>query len=580
MEAEGGRTHADFARAERARPRGRRRLLAAALAFAAAGIARADAAAPRPNLLLLVAEDMGPRVGAFGDAVARTPNLDRLASEGVRHPNTFATAGVCAPSRAALITGLHQVALGAQHMRASSRPAGGYRSVPPAGVKAFPERLRAAGYYTFVTEKLDYQFSGPETGTGPFTIWDAEDDAALWRGRDPGQPFFGMLNFLETHETGVFRPLGGWPHGVLHFGVQLWRAWRFGLPGGDAPTPPEAVAVPPFYPDTPAVRADVARHYDGIHQMDAAVGEVLARLEADGLADSTVVVWTADNGDGLPRAKRELFDTGIRVPLIVRWPAAWRPPGAAPGSVDERLISLVDLAPTLLELAGVSPPEPLHGRSFASHRSPPRELVYSARDRIDEVADRQRAVRDLRWKYIRSDRPELPGGHRLAFRDDLDSVRELRRLHEAGALRPEQARWFEPPGRERLFDTASDPWELRNLAADPAHAAELARMRAALDAWLVRIGDTREVPEDELVARFQPRGEPEVTPAPTLAVEGRRVSIRSDTEGASLGYRIGAGRWRLYTGAFDAPPGSRVRARAVRYGWGESDVVRAAIPSD
>jgi arylsulfatase A-like enzyme len=462
-------------------------------------------------------------------------------------------------------------------MRASSRPAGGYRSVPASDVKAFPEQLRAEGYYTFVTEKLDYQFSGPRTGTGPFTIWDAEDDDALWRGRDNGQPFFGMLNFLETHETGVLGPLGTWPHGVLHLGIQLWRAWRFGLPGGDDPTPLEAVVVPPFYPDTPVVRADIARHYDNIRQMDGAVGKLLARLEADGLAGSTIVIWTTDHGDGLPRAKRELLDAGIRVPMIVRWPEAWRPRDAMPGSADEQLISLVDLAPTLLELAGAALPDALHGRSFASRHSPAREYVYAARDRMDEVPDRQRAVRDHRFKYIRSDHPELPGAHPLAFRDNLDSMRELRRLRESGGLDREQEAWFEPSGRERLFDTASDPWELRNLASDPAYAAVLARMRSALDAWLERVGDTRETPENELVARFQPRGEPEVTPPPSIVVEGRRVAIRSATPGASLGYRIDD-RWRLYTEPFDAPPDSSVRAKAVRYGWDESEEVHAHVP--
>jgi arylsulfatase A-like enzyme len=314
--------------------------------------------------------------------------------------------------------------------------------------------------------------------------------------------------------------------------------------------------------------------------MDAAVGEVLARLEADGLADATVVIWTTDHGDGLPRAKRELFDGGLRVPMIVRWPGAWRPAGAKPGSVDEQLISFVDLAPTLLELAGVAPPEGLHGRSFASRRAPPREYVYAARDRMDDVPDRQRAVRDHRFKYIRSDHPELPGAHPLGFRDGLDVMRELRRLHDSGDLDADQEIWFAPAGRERLFDTANDPWELRNLAGDPAHAEVLARMRSALDAWLEEVGDTSEIPEDEMVAGFQPSGEPEVTPAPTLAVDGRHVSLRSDVTGASLGYCVEPGRWRLYTRPFDAPPGASVRAKAVRYGWEESDEVGVRLAID
>ena len=554
--------------------------LPVAVGLCLAVAAGADESRP-PNLLLLVAEDLGPRIGAFGDAVARTPHLDRLAAQGVRFGNAFTTSGVCAPSRAALVTGVHQIAMGGQHMRTSSRPAGGYRSVPPAHVKAFPELLRAAGYYTFVTEKLDYQFSDHATGTGPFSIWDAEDDAELWRGREPDQPFFGMVTFLETHESGAFRPLGSRPHSVIHFLIQLYRAWRFGLPGGDDAVRPEDVSVPPYYPDTPIVREDLARHYANVHQMDAAVGDVLARLEADGLADSTIVIWTTDHGDGLPRAKRDLFDAGIRVPMIVRWPMARRPASARPGSMDERLISFVDLAPTLLELAGVARPAHLHGGSFAPLGAPHRDYVYAARDRIDEVHDRQRAVRDARFKYIRSWFPDLPGGHPLAFRDNLETMRELRRLHASGALDAAQRLWFEPPGAERLFDTRADPHELHDLARDPEHAAVLARMRRALDAWLARVGDWSEVHEDEMVARFEPRGRREVTPAPVVEVRDGRVSIRSETRGASLGYRIDGGRWRLYTGPFGAPAGARVTAKAVRYGWQESDAVTVTgVPSE
>jgi arylsulfatase A-like enzyme len=533
------------------------------------------AATPRPNILIFVAEDLSPRIGAFGDPVASTPHIDRLAREGVRYPNTFTTAGVCAPSRAALVTGVHAISIGAQHMRTSSRPAGGYTSVPPPELKAFPELLRAAGYYTFVSQKLDYQFSGVFNGSGPFTIWDAEGVEG-WQARPVGTPFFGMINLQETHESGVFQPLGTWPHSGMHLLMQLVRAYQYGLsPVADA-TDPSLVVLPPYYPDTPPLRDDLARHYDNIAQMDAHVGEVLARLEADGLADSTVVVWTTDHGDGLPRAKRELYDSGIRVPMIVRWPEALRPEAVTPGGVDERLVSLVDLAPTILAWAGVEAPAWLHGRRLGGDA---RRYVYASRDRIDELEDRQRSARDTRFKYIRSWHPEQPGGHRLAFRDNLDGMRELWRLRDAGRLDAAQSRWFEAPGRERLFDLELDPHELHDVSADPAYAADRARLREALEAWLERVGDTGEQPEAAMVASFWPGGEQPVTPTPDLEVVSGRVVIRKARPGASLGYRLDAAAWKLYVGPFLAPAGTRVvRAKAVRYGWQESETRSLTLP--
>ena len=529
----------------------------------------------RPNILVLMAEDMSGRVGAFGDPVAVTPNIDSLAEQGTRYTETFTASGVCAPSRAALLTGMHPISIGAQHMRSSSYPEGEYRAVPPPEVKAFPELLRAAGYYTFTDGKLDYQFSGTLAGTGPETIWDVELNDEYWDGRESStQPFFGLVNFEETHESGVFTQLfEGCPHSMIHFVMQGVRTLVLGIPSGGGTVQPEQVTLPPYFPDTPTVRSDLARHYKNIELMDGRVGRILDRLEADGLADSTIVVWTTDHGDGLPRSKRDLYDSGIQVPMVIRWPEAFRPEGVEPGSVDSRLISFVDLAPTLLELAGVEPPGYSQGRSFASTDGEIRDYVFASKDRIDEFEDRERAVRDHRYKYIRSWTPSLPNGHPSAFRDNMEMMRELWALKEAGQLNPTQEIWFQPTGEERLYDTKTDPFEIRNLAADPAHQATLMRMRGAYAAWRERVPDWSDEPESEMAEAMWPGGRQPVTEEPRFFQNDGRVEIASATKGASIHYRFDDGPWKIYTEPVRVSKGARLKAQAVRYGYETSEKV-------
>lgn len=553
-----------------------RKILACLIAACLPSIALAEPLA-RPNILVLMAEDMSARVGAFGDSVAVTPNIDALAQEGVRYPNTFTAAGVCAPSRAAHIMGMHQISFGGQHMRTSGGPLGSYKAVPPPEVKAYPELLRAAGYYTWTDTKLDYQFSSPMPGSGPFTIWDrerADDDD--WRNRRPGQPFFGLVNFNITHESGVFTPLGYWPNSFTHLLMQGMRAITLPTVPEDEPVKPSQVLVPPYYPDTETVRADMARHYNNIAVMDQQVGDLLAQLEADGLADSTIVVWTTDHGDGLPRAKRDLFDLGIKVPMIIRWPEAYRPAGAAANGIDTRLVSFIDFAPTLLRLAGAPLPSYLQGRDFVNGE--PREYIYASRDRIDEVSDRQRAVRDDRYKYIRSWHPLQPGGHHLAYRDNMEMMQEMWTLLEAGKLNALQRQWFEPPGEERLFDLQEDPFELHDLSADPAYGATLERMRGALAAWQQRVPDWSQQSEEEMLGGFRPGGEAPVTAEPKLMFSEGKLHLDSATKGASLGYQIGDGGWQLYSVPVPVTLGAEITAKAVRYGWDESETVEKVAP--
>ncbi len=537
-------------------------LLVGGLIAAAVGLAQP---AGPPNILLLVAEDLSPRIGAWGDEIASTPNIDALARQSVRYTQAFTAAGVCAPSRAALIMGQHQISFGAQHMRTSTGPLGEYYAQPDPELKAFPELLRRAGYFTFTDSKLDYQFSGVGAGSGPFTIWDQEGLQAHWRQRAPGQPFFGLINFLETHESGVMR-MDVEPQNPILARTQQMRQ-GYGLVA-ESVTDPELIAVPPYYPDIPEVRADMARHYDNIHSMDARVGRILAELEADGLSDTTIVIWTTDHGDGLPRAKRELLDTGIHVPMLVHVPEAYRRSGWSQGSDDDRLVSFVDMAPTLLEWADVELPAGLHGVNFLTGS---REYVYASRDRIDEIRDRQRAARDPRYKYIRSWAPEIAGGHTLAYRDNLEMVQAMRELWQAGELNTDQARWFEGVGAEQLYDLQADPHELNNLINDDALTPVAQRMRIAPDDWLARVGDTGEVPEAEMRDGFLDEGSVPVTLAPRVTQKNGLLTVAAD-DNASIGYRVAEGDWQLYVEPVEHE-NQRVEFKAVRYGWRESSVV-------
>ena len=434
-----------------------------------------------PNIVLFMAEDLSPRIGAYGDSLAQTPNVDALAREGRRYTRAFTTAGVCAPSRAAIIMGVHQGTWGAGHMRAAAKD---YVAVPPAEWKAFPELLRAAGYYTVTNGKTDYQMSSSFGGAfgGPSSIWD-EERGEDWRGRAVGQPFFLYYNLNATHESQVW-PTWMWPRDLISW--LLWPLRVLNHLQWPLETNPEEVVVPPYYPDTATVRADMARHYNNIAVMDAEVGAVLAKLEEDGLADDTLVVFMTDHGDGLPRAKRWTYDSGLHVPLVVRWPER-----VAASEVNGELVSGVDLAPTFLSLAGASVPEQMQGRTFLGPDPEPEpDFVYAARDRMDEASDTVRAVRSRRWKYIRNFVPDQPYVLDMSFRNHMPMMREMIALDAEGDLQGPPALWFQDSRpAEELYDTDSDPHEIHNLAEDPAQADRLGRMRGEMDRWLADSGD-------------------------------------------------------------------------------------------
>jgi arylsulfatase A-like enzyme len=552
--------------------------LAILVGFASAAAAQGAARAPaRPNIVWISNEDMSPRLGVYGDALARTPSLDRLAKESIRYTNAFTTAPVCAPSRAAIITGLHQNALGAQHMRTTEDRVpelpGPYLAVPPFYVKAFPEYLRAAGYFTSNRAKTDYQFGVP------FTIWDDLGQNAHWRNRaDRSQPFFSVFNLTVTHESQAF------PSSPARKGKPLV-------------TDPAKIQLPPYYPDTPLIREELARVYDNIADMDGQVGEILGQLEADGLADSTIVFYWSDHGDGVPRGKRSLYDSGLRVPLMIRWPKALGP-AITPGSVSDQLVSFVDLAPTVLALAGVEIPTHLHGRVLVGPRAAPEpDIVFAARDRMDIEYDMMRSARDKRFLYVRNFAPDLPYAGHIIYRNQSAIMQEWFRLQAERKLEGAPALWMRTNRpAEELYDTKADPHQIRNLAADPAHRATLERLRGAVSGWMTRIEDQGVINEPEMIQRMWPGGvqpetaQPYIVPRRSTDAPARldartfkepmEVVIYVPTQGASIGYTTEEGpkaKWRLYTAPILVDRPMILRAKAIRYGYKESAEARTVF---
>jgi arylsulfatase A-like enzyme len=480
-------------------------LAAPLLAVLALGPDAAAADVPkRPNIVWLVAENIGLDLGCYHRDLVHTPHLDRLAADGVRFTRVFATSPVCAPSRSAFLTGQYQTATDTHHMR--SHRDDDFR-LPP-GVRPLTHRLADAGYFTanvraiggrtVGTGKLDLNF----VNEGPIYM---SDD---WSALKSRQPFFAQVNTPEVEYDIYDRQSAGKP-----------RVEWVGEREHPQVATPDAVTPPPYYPDHPITRQEWARYLNSVSGLDQRVGRVLEALRADGLEDDTVVIFFADNGRLEARGIHWCYDSGLHVPLIIRWPKNFpAPPPCRPGAVNDQVISLLDVTATTLAIAGVPRPPGMHSRIFLGQPTgtpdaglradPPRRYAFSARDRIDETVQRIRSVRDARYRYIRNFMPGQPFTALNRYKEKCFPVLPLmRRLHAEGKLTgPPLALMAPRLPDEELYDTQSDPHEIRNLAGstEPGHREALSRLRAALDVWVTETGDLGQRPEPpEVVAPFE-----------------------------------------------------------------------------
>ena len=439
----------------------------------------------QPNIVWISCEDISPHLGCYGDPHAIMPNLDMLAKEGTRYTNAFTTAGVCAPCRSAIITGMYQNSIGTHHMRCNA--------TIPTWLKPFPVLLREAGYYCTNNSKTDYQFSKPAKKE----IWDVSGAKGHWKNRpQKSQPFFAVFNFTGCHESGIASE-------------SKYKSVTEELLPSQRQNPKELTTLPPYYPDTAITREDWKRNYELITAMDAWAGDLIQQLKDGGEYDNTIIIFWSDHGVGLPRAKRWLYDSGTHIPLIIRVPKKFQKPLNTPSLItDNQLISSVDFAPTVLNIAGIDPPSYLQGRAFLGlHLSPPREFVYGARDRMDERYDIIRTVRDTQYRYIRNFEPLKPYYQYMNTPEKGATMREIRKKEASGQLEPVMALFSakEKPVEE-LYDTHADPSETHNLADDPAFSQRLREMRYALSEWQNEIGDIGLIPEAEIAILEQDAG--------------------------------------------------------------------------
>lgn len=513
----------------------------------------------RPNILWIVAEDLSPYLPMYGDNTVETPNLSRLAAEGVVFDQFYAAAPVCAPARAAIALGMYPTHVAAGHMRTGGNPEFfpegivPYEAMPPAEARMMSEWLRLNGYYCTNNSKEDYQFNKTPTA------WDESSAQAHWRNREEGQPFFHIFNQFVTHESRIWAKADD----------SLWVDENLEVP------------VPPYLPGTATGLKDIRRMYSNIKEMDHQVGEVLQQLEEDGELENTIVFWYSDHGGPLPRQKRLLYDSGLKVPMIIRFPNK-----QLAGTRNDDLIDFIDLAPTTLSLTGVTPKAYMDGYDFIGEHRPStlRSYIFAAADRFDKVTDRVRAARDKRYKYIRYYMQEKPMFLEVAYRNQMDIMQELYRLRDKDSLTDAQKLWFRPTKPEfEFFDTEADPHEVHDLSTNPQHADKIQELSDALDEWLVSIDDTGLKDEEELLLSLWPGKIQPTTADPEISVTEGKVNIQTDTEGASIGYKIlieGSPEptsWEVYNEAFTVPEGSSIKVIAHRIGYKPSEEMTRSL---
>ncbi|NME70594.1 sulfatase family protein [Flammeovirga aprica] len=509
----------------------------------------------KPNIVWITFEDMSPLLACYGDSTAHTPMINSLSENSKVFNNAFSTAGVCAPSRSAIITGMYPTFLGTNHMRTGRDIMGDsrgvynknknvtdregnnvieYSAVIPSEVKCFPEYLRREGYYCTNNAKTDYQFASP------FTAWDQNDAKAHWRNRKDGQPFFSVFNFNETHESKL------WKHNHLPLTVS-----------------PDKVNVPDYYPDTPEVRKDIARVYSNLELLDKRVGEIIEQLKKDGLYDNTYIFFFSDHGGPMPRQKREVISSGLHVPFMIKYPQ-----NAEKGYSDQ-VVNFIDLAPTVLEMAGVKVPKHLQGTSIQSQK---RKYSFAARDRMDEHTSARRSVTDGKYLYVKY-LYELSSSYQdIEYRKNVPTMQVLLELKEQKKLSENQMKWFAPVKElEALYDLENDPDELNNLIGKVEVREVEKTMRGVMNKWQKNTNDRCKAVESEMIEEMWPNQEQPQTADVKYKVKNGKLYLSCPTEGASIGYKRNNDDWMVYTTAIDIEEKDSITVKAIRIGYKTSN---------
>ena len=526
-----------------------------------------DSDSNKLNVLWISCEDMGPILGAYGVNEISTPNIDKLANEGIKYTNAYSTVGVCAPSRFSIITGMYPARIGAHNMRSgnfytyknpdslkyksnrgvidkSGKNVPEYEVVTPPNVKAFTEYLRNENYYCINNNKCDYQFNSP------FTAWDEVSRSASFKDRPENTPFFYVKNLMVTHES------------------RIWLR-------KDEPITVDknTLKIPAYYPDIPEVRNDIAIKYSNIQEMDKQVGEIIKDLKESNLLDKTIIFFWSDHGGNLLRQKRAVGNSGLNVPLIVRFPNGYRS-----GQVDERIVSLMDLGPTTLSLLGIKPPSFLDGKAFlGKYNSKPRKYAFGSADRFDESTDMQRSVIDGRYVYIKNFMPELPLIFKNKYREQIPMNKKLLEMSNENLLSGDSNYIFMKTKKtEELYDLKYDPYEVNNIANNIEYNDKLIELRKALSVWQNEINDKGFIDETDLINEFWPNMIQPITKSVKINISYNKASLECDTKGASIGYQIdsqiGSENWNLYNKPFVLTSNQKLVTRAIKIGYKASSI--------
>ena len=522
------------------------------------------------NVVWISSEDMGPILSTYGTKAIYTPNLDRLANEGIKYTNAYSTVGVCAPSRFSIITGMYPARVGAHNMRTgnfytykdpdkltfkkdkgvtdkSGKNIPEYEVVTPINVKVFTEYLRSNNYYCANNNKCDYQFNSP------FTAWDEVSGKVTFTDLPKDKPFFYVKNLMVTHES------------------RIWKRKHIPLT-----VDPSSINIPLYYPDIPEVRNDIAIKYSNIQEMDRQVGVIIADLEKNNLLDNTIIFFWSDHGGNLLRQKRAVGNSGLKVPLIIRFPDGYRA-----GEVEDRIVSLMDLGPSTMSVLGISPPKDIDGKAFlGKFQQSARKYAFGSADRFDESIDMQRSVIDGRFVYIKNFMLDKPLIYRNKYREQVSMNMRLIEMSKNNELSGDANYIFmKTKPLEELYDLKYDPYEVNNLANNPEYADKLIELRNSLKKWQNEIDDKGFLHESELLNNFWPDGiQPKTKNVSIKRTKNNLIFLNSKTNGASIGFQIdneiGSTSWRLYTKPFSLNKSNRIIARAIKIGFKASDITK------